>query len=150
MTTATRPDTRRRATSTIRITSEIYARLWRERQPGESMDTVVRRLLTLYDLQPEASPDPQMREAVPGPLPLCPDCRRVNNEAVQVLPYPRAPLRSIDDGTEIHLYPPTGDEPICRLTLSELDRLIPRYAPDPRPRGDTAPPPRPRKSRFLA
>ena len=60
MTTTTRPDTRRRATSTIRITPEIYARLWRERQPGESMDTVVRRLLTLYDLQPEASPDPQM------------------------------------------------------------------------------------------
>lgn len=59
MATATRPDTRRRATSTIRVTHDIYARLWRERQPGESMDEVVRRLLTVYDLQAPQQPDPQ-------------------------------------------------------------------------------------------
>lgn len=61
MATTTRIDRRRRATSTIRLTPEIYARLWRERQPGEGMDAVVRRLLTVYDLQSPASPDPQQR-----------------------------------------------------------------------------------------
>ena len=58
MTTSAPPQPRRRATSTIRVTPEIYALLWRERQPGESMDTVVRRLFTVYELQAEQSAQP--------------------------------------------------------------------------------------------
>lgn len=51
MTTHAPPMPRRRATSTVRLTREMYERLWRMREPAETMDQVVRRLITVYELQ---------------------------------------------------------------------------------------------------
>lgn len=51
MTASAPPRPTGRTTTTIRISREMYARLWRERQPYERFEDVIRRLLALRDLQ---------------------------------------------------------------------------------------------------